>query len=74
MIVVDILCVVGVFYLKFELVHVTHHPHGDVIAEFVNAAQIVFLAFVYTNIGMKLFFVCCEYLLLYSFFKLHDMT
>lgn len=52
MIGVDILCVVGVFYLKFQLVHVTHHPHGDVIAEFVNAAQIVFLAFVYTNIGM----------------------
>jgi hypothetical protein len=54
MIVVDILCVVGVFYLKFELLHVTHYPHGDVIAEFVNAAQIVFLAFVYTNIGMNL--------------------
>lgn len=52
MICVDILCVVGVFYLKFYLVHVTQYPHGDVIAEFVNAAQILFLAFVYTNIGI----------------------
>lgn len=52
MICVDILCVVGVFYLKFYLVHVTQYPYGDVIAEFVNAAQILFLAFVYTNIGI----------------------
>lgn len=63
MICIDILCVVGVFYLKFYLVHVTQYPHGDVIAEFVNAAQILFLAFVYTNIGIYLHYTlllfCC---------------
>ena len=51
MIAIDILCVGAVFYLKFYLVRIIHYYNGDVIAEVVNAAQILLLAELYTHIG-----------------------
>ena len=51
MIAIDILCVGAVFYLKFYLVRILQYYNGDVIAEVVNAAQILILAELYTHIG-----------------------
>ena len=51
MVAFDILCVAAVFYLKFYLVRVIHYYNGDVIAELVNAVQILVLAAIYSRIG-----------------------
>ena len=51
MIIIDILCVVAVFYLKFYLTRVIFLKNGDVVAEVVNAAQISLLAAIYSNLG-----------------------
>ena len=52
MIIVDILCVVAVFYLKFYLTRVVMQKNGDVIAEVANAIQIQLLEYIYTKIGI----------------------
>ena len=51
MIIIDILCVVAVFYLKFYLTRVIFLKNGDVVAEVVNAVQISLLAAIYSNLG-----------------------
>mmetsp|Transcript_3548 Transcript_3548/g.3695 ORF Transcript_3548/g.3695 Transcript_3548/m.3695 type:complete len:364 (-) Transcript_3548:395-1486(-) len=54
MIMIVILFTSGCFYLKYYLVRVLNYPNGDVVAEVVNALQILILAYIYSNIAKKL--------------------